>query len=50
MMPRESHPPSPLAHFDSAELLDALSTGIVMLDERLCVVYANVGAQALLGV
>jgi two-component system nitrogen regulation sensor histidine kinase GlnL len=41
---------SPLAHFDSAELLDALATGIVMLDEQLCVVYANVGAQALLAI
>src|SRR5579871_5561996 len=41
---------SPLAHFDSAELLDALSTGLVMLDYHLCVVYANVGAQDLLAV
>ncbi len=39
---------SPLAHFDSAELLDALSTGIIVLDAHLCVVYANVGAQDLL--
>ena len=50
MMVRVAHMPSPLAHFDPAELLDALSTGIVMVDERLCVVYANVGAQALLSV
>lgn len=42
--------PSPLAHFDSAELLDALSTGVVMLDSHFCVVYANVGAQDLLAV
>ena len=42
--------PSPLSHFDSAELLDVLSTGIVMLDSHLCVVYANVGAQDLLAV
>jgi len=41
---------SPLAHFDTAELLDALSTGVVVLDSHLCVTYANVGAQALLGV
>ncbi len=41
---------SPLAHFDSAELLDALSTGVVMLDGHCCVVYANVGAQDLLAV
>jgi len=41
---------SPLAHFDSAELLDALSTGVVVLDEHSCVVYANVGAQDLLAV
>lgn len=49
MMGAESLAPSPLAHFDPAELLDALSTGIVVLDEHLCVVYANVGAQDLLG-
>jgi two-component system nitrogen regulation sensor histidine kinase GlnL len=42
--------PSPLSHFDSAELLDVLSTGVVMLDSHLCVVYANVGAQDLLAV
>lgn len=41
---------SPLEHFDSAELLDALSTGVVMLDGHYCVVYANVGAQDLLAV
>jgi two-component system nitrogen regulation sensor histidine kinase GlnL len=42
--------PSPLSHFDPAELLDVLSTGVVMLDAHLCVVYANVGAQDLLAV
>jgi two-component system nitrogen regulation sensor histidine kinase GlnL len=42
--------PSPLSHFDPAELLDVLSTGIVVLDSHLCVVYANVGAQDLLAV
>jgi len=40
--------PSALAPFDAAELLDALSTGIVMLDAQLCPVYANVAAQDLL--
>jgi two-component system nitrogen regulation sensor histidine kinase GlnL len=40
--------PSALAHFDPADLLDALSTGIVMLDAQLCPVYANVAAQDLL--
>jgi two-component system, NtrC family, nitrogen regulation sensor histidine kinase GlnL len=37
-----------LAHFDPADLLDALSTGILMLDAQLCPVYANVAAQDLL--
>lgn len=40
--------PSALAHFDAADLLDALSTGIVVLDRQLCPVYANVAAQDLL--
>ena len=40
--------PSALAHFDPADLLDALTTGIVMLDAQLCPVYANVAAQDLL--
>ena len=40
--------PSALAHFDPAELLDALATGIVVLDAQLCAVYANVAAQDLL--
>ena len=48
-MARESLAGSPLAHFDSTQLLDALSTGLMVLDEHLCVVYANVGAQDLLG-
>ncbi|MGH8148774.1 MAG: nitrogen regulation protein NR(II) [Steroidobacteraceae bacterium] len=39
---------SPLEHFDSAELLDALSTGLIVLDRDLCPVYANVAAQDLL--
>ena len=40
--------PSALSHFDSADLLDALSTGIIMLDAQLCPMYANVAAQDLL--
>jgi two-component system nitrogen regulation sensor histidine kinase GlnL len=47
-MPHEYASPSALAHFDPADLLDALSTGIVMLDAQLCPVYANVAAQDLL--
>jgi two-component system nitrogen regulation sensor histidine kinase GlnL len=42
--------PSPLSHFDPADLIDVLSTGVVMLDSHLCVVYANVGSQDLLAV
>ena len=42
---------SPLgSRFHSSELLDALSTGLVLLDAQLCVLYANVGGQDLLGV
>ena len=41
---------SPLSHFDPADLLDALSTGIVMLDSHLCLTYANVAAQDLMAV
>jgi len=44
----ESNLPSALSHFDPADLLDALSTGIVMLDAHLCAIYANVAAQDLL--
>src|SRR5215469_121733 len=40
--------PSALAHYDAADLLDALATGIVVLDAQLCPVYANVAAQDLL--
>src|SRR5665213_166794 len=46
----EYHSPSPLSHFDPADLLDLLATGVVVLDSQLCVVYANVGAQDLLAV
>jgi two-component system nitrogen regulation sensor histidine kinase GlnL len=44
----ESNFPSALSHFDPTDLLDALSTGIVMLDAQLCAIYANVAAQDLL--
>ena len=47
-MAAEYSSPSALSHFDPAELLDALSTGILMLDAQLCPVYANVAAQDLL--
>lgn len=47
-MPAEPGPPSALSHFEPSELLDALSTGIVMLDAQLCPIYANVAAQDLL--
>ncbi len=47
-MAAEYAPPSALAHFDPADLLDALATGIVVLDAQLCPVYANVAAQDLL--
>jgi two-component system nitrogen regulation sensor histidine kinase GlnL len=39
---------SALSHFDPTDLLDALSTGIIMLDAQLCAIYANVAAQDLL--
>ncbi|MGH8297060.1 MAG: nitrogen regulation protein NR(II), partial [Steroidobacteraceae bacterium] len=43
------HPiPSALSHFDPADLLDALSTGIIVLDAQLCAIYANMAAQDLL--
>src|SRR6202046_1890369 len=47
-MAAELAAPSALAHFDPADLLDALSTGIIMLDAQLCAVYANIAAQDLL--
>ena len=37
-------------HFHDDELLDVLSTGVVLLDAQTCVLYANVGGQDLLGV
>src|SRR5579862_8655199 len=47
-MAAEYRSPSVLSHFDPAELLDALATGILMLDAQLCPIYANVAAQDLL--
>lgn len=47
-MAAEYRSPSALAHFDPAELLDTLSTGILVLDAHLCPIYANVAAQDLL--
>jgi two-component system nitrogen regulation sensor histidine kinase GlnL len=47
-MAAEHASPSALAHFDPADLLDALATGIVMVDAQLCPVYANVADQDLL--
>jgi nitrogen-specific signal transduction histidine kinase len=47
-MAAEHAAPSALAHFDPADLLDALATGILVLDAQLCPVYANVAAQDLL--
>jgi two-component system nitrogen regulation sensor histidine kinase GlnL len=40
--------PSVLSHFDPADLLDALSTGLVVLDAQLCPIYANIAAQDVL--
>jgi two-component system, NtrC family, nitrogen regulation sensor histidine kinase GlnL len=47
-MAAEANLPSALSHFDPADLLDALCTGIIMLDAQLCAIYANVAAQDLL--
>jgi two-component system nitrogen regulation sensor histidine kinase GlnL len=49
-MASDSYVTSPLAHFDFTELLDGLSTGLMVVDSQLCVIYANVGAQDLVGV
>src|SRR4029079_17356820 len=42
--------PSAIAHFEPADLIGALTTGLLVLDADLCVVYANVAAQDLLAV
>ncbi len=47
-MAAEAQYASPLGHFDAREMLDALATGLMVLDGQLCVVYANVSAQDLL--
>ena len=47
-MAAEQHFPSALSHFEPTDLLDALSTGIIVLDAQLCAIYANVAAQDLL--
>ena len=39
-----------LSHFEPSELLDTLSTGIVVLDGQLCLIYGNVSAQNLMAV
>ena len=49
-MNQDFHSASPLEHFNTTELIDALATGVVVLDAQLCVVYANVGVQDLLGI
>ena len=41
----ENDPPSALSHFEPRDLLDALSSGVVVLDAQLCVIYANSAAQ-----
>jgi nitrogen-specific signal transduction histidine kinase len=45
----EEGEPSVLADFDTGYVLDSLSTGIVVLDQQLCAIYANRIAQDLLG-
>ncbi|HEY1889568.1 MAG TPA: nitrogen regulation protein NR(II) [Steroidobacteraceae bacterium] len=47
-MAAEYNIPSALSHFEPTDLLDALSTGIIVLDAHLCAIYANVAAQDLL--
>jgi nitrogen-specific signal transduction histidine kinase len=42
--------PSVLADFDTGHVLDELSSGIVVLDEQLCMIYANAIAEDLLAV
>ena len=41
---------SVLADFDTGYVLDALSPGIVVIDDQLCTIYANAIAQTLLTV
>jgi len=46
----EEHEPSVLADFDTGYVLDALASGIIVVDKHLCTIYANVIAQELLAV
>lgn len=46
----QQHEPSVLADFDTGYVLDALASGIIVLDKQLCTIYANVIAQELLAV
>jgi hypothetical protein len=41
----EYESPSVLSHFEPADLLDALSVSLVVLDVQLCVIFANLAAQ-----
>jgi two-component system nitrogen regulation sensor histidine kinase GlnL len=49
-VPAEGASAPPAADFSGNELLDAMSTGLVLLDAQLCVLDANVSGQSLLGV
>ena len=49
-MAAEALSAAPPGQLESGELLGALSTGVVLLDTQLCVLYANVSAQDLLAV
>ena len=42
--------PSVLVDFDAGDLLDAMSTGLIVLDAQLCAVYANTTAEDVLAV
>lgn len=42
--------PSVLVDFDAGDLLDAMSTGLIVLDAQLCTVYANSTAEDVLAV
>jgi nitrogen-specific signal transduction histidine kinase len=44
----DEYEPSVLVDFDTGYVLDTLSFGIVMLDQQLCIIYANLIAQDLL--
>jgi len=46
----EEREPSVLENFDAERVLDALGFGIIVLDEQLCAIYANVIAQHRLAV